>query len=213
MIRIIGLQKVLFITILIALAGSLFFYESTILSSQINDSQRDLRRQKAELSTMTKNTQKLSKGIELFQNEREVFQAIEDSGFFDVQNRIEAREKLEAMRVESRLLFARYNIKPAEVIALEELEGSGYSMLSSDISFDLGAIDDSDIYSYIYLLNHGFPGEFSITSLDIVKEQNVTQPLLRNIGVRAQFDPLVKATMNVKWRTMVKNEIIQSQQQ
>ena len=205
MIRVIGLQRVLILVLLAVLLGALFFYGMFVLKPEIVREQRELALNQSKISEMTANMDKLVQGMELFTEQKEEFEVIQKYGFFDPQNRVLARQHLNLMQKESRLLSAKYTIKPAVTeknkIALE----AGYKVLNTDIEFILEAIEDLDIYNFIYLLNYGFPGQISIKELKISRDQEVTQPLLRQIGV-GKATPLVKAVFLVNWRTMVADD-------
>lgn len=212
MMQTIGAQKAFLIFLLVLFCAGLYVFNNFVLVPDIAKTERTVRQQRAELNKITQNTNKLARGIELFNEQRDLFAKIDQSGFFDDQNRVEAREMLDAMQQESRLIVARYNIRPVERETSPKLQDAGYQILRSDIEFDLGAIDDSDIYRYIYMLNQGFPGMITIKDFKMTKEQKVTQPLLRNIGVRAPFTPLVDAELKVEWRTMVPDTTLSDDQ-
>jgi len=203
MIQAIGFQRFLLVVILAVLAVGGYLLNSTVLSPQIAKQERQVRAEKSKLSKMTRDTNKLIEGIELFKKQKEIFSVVEKSGFFDDQNRVVARQRLDAIQRDSRLRTARYSISPAEDVTSPELKDAGYKILKSPIEFTLGAIDDSDIYRFTYLLNHGFPGQVVINNISMVKKQDLTQPLLRNIGLGADYDALISATISAEWHTMV----------
>ncbi|MEM9469752.1 MAG: hypothetical protein AAF988_06275 [Pseudomonadota bacterium] len=211
MIASMGSQRIFLILLLVGLCGGIYFFNTQMLAPSIKKNEREVRKLRSELREMTDNTNKLSQGIELFNEQREKFAEIDRNGFFNTQNRIEARTMLDAMQEESRLKGARYNIKPAVRESSDELRDAGYHILRTDIDFELGAVQDSDIYEYIYLLNHGFPGIITIKNLEIEKIEEVTQPLLRNIGMNAQFNPILRARFVVEWRTMVPDTTLSAQ--
>jgi len=211
MMKRIGAQKVFIIMLLITACGGFYFFNHQMLIPDIAKNEREARKLRSDLNEMTKNTNKLAQGIELFNEQRDKFEEIERNGFFNSQNRVEAREMLDAIQEETRIKGARYNIRAAEVESTRELKEAGYHILSTEINFELGAVNDSDVYEYIYLLNHGFPGMITITNLEITKIQEITQPLLRNIGLNAQYNPILSAKLDVEWRTMVPDASLSAQ--
>jgi len=96
-----------------------------------------------------------------------------------------------------------YSISPAETKTTKALQDAGYKILDSNIEFVIGAVDDTDVYKFLYLLMHGFPGQVTITDIDMSKQLNLTQPLIRNIGMDAPHEPLVRAIIVAQWRSMV----------
>jgi hypothetical protein len=203
MIRIIGVQKAFLIALLAGLTVAIFLYGSYVLGPQIEQKDREVRSTRSTLSEITNNTNALMSGLEKFEEQREVFAQVQQSGFFNDQSRVEARNRIEALQEEAQLMAARYNIRPAKDITSDELQQSGYKILESEMDFTLEAVQDEDIYHFLYLLTQGFPGQVAVSSLVISREQELTQPLLRNIGLKAPFNPLVESTVKVRWRTMV----------
>lgn len=202
MIRVIGYQKVLILLSLSVLLSFLFYYGGFILKPQIQKSQHELTKNTSEISEMTENMGKLVDGMSNFALQREEFELIQRTGFFEQQDRVEADQRLNAMQKESRLITARYSIKPATIDKNEIVKEAGYKILNTEIDLTLEALEDADIYKFLYLLNHGFPGHISIVDLKITRDKEVTQPLLRRIGV-GDSTPIILAEIRVNWRTMV----------
>jgi len=203
MLKLIGLDKVVMIALVAGFAIGGYFYNTNILSPSILKKERELRQDKSNLSKLRKDTNRLVSGVELFEQQKAEFETIQASGFFDSQNRVITQTKLDAMGRESRLESLRYSINPAREISNRKLKDAGYKILETEILFDIGAIDDTDISTFLYLLNHGFPGQVIISSVEMIKKQKLTQPLLRNIGLDANFSPLVTAKVKAVWKTMV----------
>jgi len=203
MLKAIGLDKIILILLFAGFAAGGYFYNSSFLTPSITKQERSLRSSKGELNKITQDTNRLVAGLELFEEQRESFAKIQEQGFFDDQSRGLMRARLDAMGRESGLEVLRYTINPAIEISNEKLKDAKYKLLETDINFEVGAIDDTDIASFIYLLNHGFPGQVIVNNITMTKRQDITQPLLRNIGLGRSYDPLISGTVNVTWSTMV----------
>ena len=209
MVRLIGIRRILAIVLLAAFLVILFLYNSVLMKPDIRQMQQELARSKAEVAEMGVNIDKLMQGIELFKSQESEFLQIQKFGFFDDQDRVEARRRLNLMQKESRLLSAKYTIMQAVDQENEKAQEAGYKEIATEISFELEALDDTDIYNFIYMLNYGFPGQVSITSLAMSREKEITQPLLRKIGV-GETEPLVKAGLKVNWTTMIPDGTLSS---
>lgn len=202
MIRVIGVQKVFSLLAMVLLLVSLIAYWFYTLKPDIKSNQRELSMNTSAVAEMTENLDDLIKGIERFKDQQKVFELVKALGFFDPQNRPEARKRLSAMQKESRLLSAKFSIKSAATEKSEKATAAGYKVLNTDIDLTLEAIEDKDIYNFIYLMNYGFPGQILITDLNIKRDIEVTQPVLRQIGLK-ESGPLVVAVVRLNWRTMV----------
>ncbi|HPF78370.1 MAG TPA: hypothetical protein PLF01_03660 [Alphaproteobacteria bacterium] len=205
MIRIIGAQKFLALVLLAALMVLLAVYWVYSLGPDIKVKERQWAMNKAEVARMTEDIDKLIKGIEQFAQQKDEFERIQKFGFFDPQNRPEARERLNSIQKESRVLSAKFTIKSAETEPNEKAKDAGYKILNTDIDFSLEALDDLDIYNFIYLMNYGFPGQISIQDINIARNSEITQPVLRQVGLGEPV-PLVVAVVRLNWRTMVPDE-------
>lgn len=203
MIKSIGLDKIILLALIAGFAVGGYFYNTNFLEPSIAKKERQLRSNKSELSKLTSDTQKLISGVELFEKQKSEFETVQQSGFFDDQNRVVTRARLDAMGRESNLEYLRYSISPAKDISNKKLADAGYKILETEILLDVGAIDDTDISTFLHFLNHGFPGQVLIQSMELVRDQTLTQPLLRNIGLKTNYDPLVSGNIKILWKTMV----------
>lgn len=209
MIRAIGFQKVFLILLLGVAVVALAYYTLSVAQPSLNENQRELGKNKAEIDEMIMNTDKLTQGFAQFQEQKDVFQQVQELGFFDTQNRLEARARFVAMQEESELISAKFNIKPAVVAENAKAKEAGYKVLNTEIDFNLEAIEDKDIYRFLHLLNYGFPGQVIITEFNMKRETEITAPILRQIGV-GQPPPLVRALVRMKWQTMVQDDTLSS---
>jgi len=205
MIKAIGYNKVFLIGLLSACLVAVFLYNQRFLKPDLDKKNRILRTNSSEISEMTDNLNKLSEGLQKFEKQKADFERVQNLGFFDSQNRVEARQIITEIQQESRLLSAKYQISPAQSVGNKMAQEAGSKILTTAIKFDLEAIEDSDIYKFIYILNYAFPGQLAINDFSMSREVEVTQPILRKIGV-GQAEALVKASMSVTWKTMVPDE-------
>jgi hypothetical protein len=208
MIRVIGFQRVLFILVLGFLVVSAFLYTMYLLKPSLLKSERELAQSRSEISQMSSDMEQLNLGIAKFETQKAKFDKVTQYGFFDPQDRSETRQRLNAMQKESGVLSARFSIAPAVTEVNEKAKEAGYKILNTKIDFSLDAIDDNDIYNFIYLLNYGFPGTVTIENISISRDKEITQPVLRAIGV-GEAEAIVKASISTKWLTMVPDTSIE----
>jgi len=207
MIKLIGYNKLLLIVLLLVCLIGAFLYNQSILKPSLDKKERVLRANSSEMSEMTTNLSELSGNLQAFEKQKIDFERVQNLGFFNSQNRVEAREFITAIQKESRLLSARYEIKPARSDENKMAKEAGAKVLTTDISFDLEAIEDSDIYKFIYILNYGLPGQVVINDFVLSRDKEITQPLLRKIGV-GEAVAVVNASLNVTWNTVVLDETL-----
>lgn len=207
MIKAIGINKFFLLLLLAVFIALAVFYNYQIITPDVTKLNRQVMTNKSEVSQMTQDLNSLTAGLEKFAQQKDAFEKVRRLGFFDPQNRVVAKQLITNIQRDSRLMTAKYTIKPAENLDDEKAREAGYKILSTDIDFILEALDDADVYKFVYLINYGFPGQVIINKLNIERDMEITQPLLRRIGV-GQAQPIIKATFEVTWKTMVADETI-----
>lgn len=209
MIRLIGFNKILLILVLGGLLAALGFYYYMVSTPQIDKNNKELRRSNAEISEITTNLSDLKLGIEKFTQQEQDFKQLEKYGFFDPQDRVQARKKLNHIKDISGVMAAQYTIKSAQTDKNEKIAAAGYKILNTPMEFDLDALDDKEIYRFIYYLNYGFPGQISIEEISITRDENITFERLKAIGLGLEpLEPLVKSRILANWRTIVPDTAI-----
>lgn len=206
--RIIGFQRLLAILVLSGVCASLYVYNNLYLVPKSKQAQQQLNQNRAQIDEATVNLDQIRRGLEKFSSQKEMFEKVEQYDFFAPQDRLLARRKLNAMQKESRLLAAKYVVQAATTEVNEKAAEAGYKILNTEIVFTLEALEDSDIFEYIYMLDYGFPGHISIQNFKMERTKEITQPLLRQMGTDGKRKPVATATMSVNWRTMVPDETI-----
>ena len=197
----IGILRFIAMIVLTFLIGWGLFYTFVTKDIQYQTLEKRANLVRSDLNQLTSDTQILTQGIEAFGEQRETFTRLKENGFFNNQNRVEAYRLTERVEQESEVLSARYSLKPLEEITDLELERAQSSILKSSFEIRVNALSDIDIYRYIYLLQGAYPGQILFDSVEIVKNEELTQPLLRNIGTRTDVKPLLTAILTGSWYT------------
>jgi hypothetical protein len=66
----------------------------------------------------------------------------------------------------------------------------------------IDALDDIDVYSFIYWMENAFPGHAAVTSLTLERKIDIDEVTLRQIG-NGVPTVLVSANVAFDWSTMV----------
>jgi len=210
MIRLIGLNKIFLILLLGILLGCFLFYYFVVAVPEISNAKRELANNDYEIGELNQNLEEIRTGIANFKDREAEFKELFRHDLFNSQNRVDARNKLTEIRDASGVLSAQYSVQSAAVEPNKKMEEAGHQILSTPMVFELEAIEDSDIYKFLFLLNYGFPGQVNIDSVSITREEAVTIPLLKQIGIgQAEMRPLVKSKITASWKTIVPNTAIE----
>lgn len=207
MIASIGYKRFLFIIVLAAATGILAFASYFVFAPKLVTTKAELSTLEAQASTLQSEVDQMRDSFAQFDKKKVVFEDISKMGFFNDQNRVLARERFDTLQKLSKIISARYEIKAANVLSQDIPIETGFVVMESPISITLTALDDIDIYRFIYYLNYGFPGHVTINNLEIQRDGEITPEILKDIGT-GNPPSLVTATMELEWRTMARKESI-----
>ena len=205
MIKAIGFEKVLILFLLLAFIVGGVVYKFYLLDPGNLKLARELRGTKSELSKMRQDIDDLRLAIERYDEQKERFKEVTALGFFDPQDRVSARTRVNLIQRSSNLLSAKYTVSPVKFEKNDKAEQANQKILYTDMKFDIEALSDRDIYKFIYMLNYGFPGQINITKFSMDRDGQLNYPTLRGIGSGRPV-PLIKAQLEAQWRTMVPTE-------
>jgi hypothetical protein len=130
------------------------------------------------------------------------FAALKQAGFFSDQNRLVARRRITDIQQKTGVLQAKYDIGSGQVVKAPGAEEAGYAILKSKVSVSVEALDDIDVYNFIYWMENTFPGHMMVASVKMTRPTELNEAVLRAIG-SGQATTLIKADLVFSWRTMV----------
>lgn len=207
MISSIGYKKSLLLLILVGLFAFLAFSTYFMFQPKAESSKAELQKLEAQATALQSDIDQMRQDFAQFDSKKALFENISRMGFFNDQNRVLARERFDTLQKLSKIMSARYEIRPAKIFSQDVPIETGFVVMESPITITLSALDDIDIYRFIYYLNYGFPGHIAIDRLEIKREGEVSPEILKAIG-RGNPSALVTATMELQWRTMARKESI-----
>lgn len=210
MIDKIGYKRAFTIFILAGLLVLMVAGNELFIKSQVTKSQTELNARKTESTTLSGEIQKMRDDYITFEKQKDYYAIISRMGFFNDQDRVLARERFDTMQRLSKIISAKYEIKAANILSAETNPETGFVVMESPITVDLAAVDDLDIYRFVYYLNYGFPGHITINKMNITRNATVTPELLKEIGTGTP-PQVVTAKLEMDWRTMARKESIQPQ--
>ena len=169
--------------------------------------ERDVRGLRSQISAKRADSDRLRMEHQQIQEQKNYFENLGASGFFSDQNRVLARNKIEAVQRYAGVLSARYNISAAKVVKNDLAAGTGYALVSSPVVLNLEAMDDVDIFSFIFWLENAFPGQVSIDDVHIERVLDISDVTLRQIGSGVET-VLIKSKVSFNWYTMMPEEVL-----
>ncbi|HPD83413.1 MAG: hypothetical protein R3D88_01450 [Alphaproteobacteria bacterium] len=206
MIEIIGHRKIYFIGFLALVAVGLYYYGFMHLKPQVVKVERSLKVSKSEFSQIKANMDNLVIGLQQFDTQKEEFNKLRAYGFFDAQDRLDLMLRFREMQKESGLLLAKFDISPAKVEDNPLAKDAGFQVLTTNIKFNLEAIEDVDVYKFLYLFNYGFPAQVFITDIKMSRDIGITRTLIQRLGSGSPV-AIVKAEVMVTIKTMIEDPL------
>jgi hypothetical protein len=145
--------------------------------------------------------------LEQFAGQQVLFEEYKKDGFFIEQNRRQVQDLFKLIQEKSGVSVATVAVNPASVEENKEAEKADHVILKSTIQVALEALDDQDIYRYLYLIENFFPGHVTVEKVKFERDAEINGTVLRAIAGGKNF-PLVRADLEMVWRTMVPKALV-----
>lgn len=210
MIKVLGTKRIL---ILIGLLGLNILLASTLylyLFPEETRKEREVRAMRGQISNLRTDIDRLQIEFEQLEDQRASFEVLKEKGFLSDQGRRQAEKNLEAIQEKAEVISAIASIQSATIEENPEAEKADHVILSSPVTIKIKAVDDIDVFKYLYLLDEFFPGHITVMNMVIERKANITSTILRSIASGGNPE-LVEAQINMIWRTMVPKDEIDMQ--
>lgn len=203
----IGTKRFFILLVLGGCFAALSLYAYAIIGPQEKAKTAERDASFAEVAQTRADVEKMRSDLITFETQKQLFEKLSKIGFLNDQNRVLTRARFETLQRLSKIVSAKYEIKAAKITENELSENTGYVTMQSPISVSISAIDDLDVYRFIYYLNYGFPGHIKIMNLKIERLGSITPEVLKQIGA-GQPPQIISAVMELEWTTMAKKDSI-----
>jgi hypothetical protein len=201
MIKILGKRVVLMLVALVLVNGGIGYGLYEYLIPMRVEKERELAGIQGEIEARRNEVAKLKEEFVLLQLQLREFKQLEVQGFFNNQNRVKAQDSFDSLRQLSGLLKTRYDIKSGELVQDPMATAANYVVVHSPVTLEMDSLDDTDVYTFIKGLQEKFPGSVDLTRIQLTRTENITAPILREIGSGKPVK-MVGAKVEYSWRTM-----------
>lgn len=202
MIRILGIKRIFVLLVLVGLnvlfAAVLYMY---IAPEKLNK-ERELRGLRGKVSSLSSDIDRMQVEFEQLEDQRREFEALKKRGFFQDQGRRQAELIFKRIQDESRVISAVASVGAGTFEHSDEAQKAKHKILLSPVDIKIKAMDDVDVFRYLYLLEEFFPGHIAIEKIVLSREAEVTGTVLRSIAAGGNPE-LVLAEIKAFWRTMI----------
>jgi len=205
MVRGLSNKVVIFILVLLALAGGGGYCVYEYLIPAREQSERELASLKAQIQAKYEEVAKMKEEFVLLQSQLRDFKDLEARGFFNNQNRSEAEENFAKLSARVGILKAGLSYKPGEIVSNKQADDAKQMVIKSHGKVDIESLDDVDVYTLLKFMQERYPGSIDITKLELERQQVLNAALLRKIGGGDPV-PLIKGSFEFDWRTMTSKD-------
>ena len=201
----VGLRNIILIVILLAVNAVAGAASYMYLSPESIRLDREFRGIKTKVMGVRSETDSLRTDFDKIKGQKDYFEQLKNVGFFNDQDRVRVLHAIESMQRYSRVSQAVYDIQPPTIEKTQDAnvpDDLGQVVLTSPVKVEIDAIDDLDFYSFLHLVDRAFPGQTSITGIEVTAPLKVNEAALRQIGTGVPTT-LIKGTIQFGWHTMV----------
>lgn len=207
MIKVLGLKRIIVIAVLIAVnavfAGALYY----ILTPEKTNQQQQLSSLRGQVSGLNRDLDNIKVEFEQLEEQREEFGVLKEDGFFKNQDRRQAEKVLNLIQKRSKVSKAQISIGSGKLEENEQAKKAKHKILKSPVAVRIEAMNDVDVFRYIFLLEKYFPGHIGVKTVKMERGAEVNGTVLRGIA-GGQNVPLVTARIEFEWRTMIPEEVV-----
>jgi hypothetical protein len=202
MIKILGAKRILTIVALLGINALLGAIVYLYLMPEQGKKQRELTGLRGNISTVQTDISRMQIEFDQLEEQQDQFDDLKARGFFGNQGRREAEIVFQKIQSEAGVISAAAKISPGTVEENEEAQKAEHKILVSPVKIDIEAMDDVDVFRYIYLVEKFFPGHVTIQKVTLERQAEITGPVLRSIATNTS-PKLVVAVIEAQWRTMI----------
>lgn len=202
MVNVLGIKRIIILGALIALnlvvAGLLY----GVFKPEEVKKKNELSSVKRQVSTLRNDLSKILVEFEQLETQKEEFATLKQKSFFEEQDRRQAQEILEQIQDASGVISAKASIGGGKTEDHIEAQKSDHKIVISIINIEIAALDDTDIFNYVWLLENKFPGYVDIKEFSYERVEDVDREVLQKISA-GEFPQVVKAKISAEWKTMI----------
>ncbi len=207
MLKALGTRKLTFIVGLLlvnAAIGSAYYYwilpEREKVTAELDSTRAAVEAKRQEVA-------KMKEEYVLLQSQLRAFKELELRGFFNDQDRSNGIDNLSKLSDYAGLLKAKLKFGAGQLVADTLADQASQVVLKSQVTVNVSALDDVDVYSFIKFIEEKFPGDVDISSFKLKRKEIFNEAMLRQIGSGSPT-PLVDAELVFDWLTMAPKNVV-----
>ncbi len=200
MVSILGVKRIVFIAILVALnVGGGFGYK--YMNDTITVKERQLNGLKRKVRDRFNEVKKVREQFEALRGQVADYIRLEKNDFFVEQDREVLRDIFFDAQKKSQVLRAKYDVSPYKTQSSPFITQPSLKWVNSTVNIKIEALDDIDVFSFIELVQQKFPGYVQFQSINLKKNATLSADTLKDIGSGSPVS-LVNAEVSFLWHAV-----------
>ncbi len=200
MVSILGVKRIVFILLLVALnVGGGFGYK--YMNDTITIKERQLNGLKRKVRDRFNEVKKVREQFAALRGQVTDYVLLEKRGFFEEQDREVLRDIFFEAQKKSQVLRAKYDVSPYKAQSSPFITQPNLRWVNSKVNIKIEALDDIDIFSFVELIERDFPGYVQFESIDLKRNEALTPDVLKKIGSGTPIS-LVNADVSFLWHSV-----------
>ncbi|GEM_PF-1471213 len=209
MIDLIGKKRIVTLFLLSLLCAGFWTAGMVYVKPMADVANMNLDEEKIKTAQYEREIDKLDKMSVLMKERGGEYKNVILKGFLEEQDRIQARRKIQDVRVLADIPIMSYKIDKQLDVTNSMAQQAGYDLRSSNLSFELTAYTDTDVLRFIELLKQEFQGQLVLSNMVLSKKSNdldiggggdsVMNPL---------YVPRISAELVFSWNTIAETKVV-----
>jgi len=202
MIGLLGMKRVVLLGAFLALNGVLATVSFLYIFPFGEKSKSDLEALRVALSAVRADVSRMKVEAVELESQKVLYQTLEKDAFFKDQSRRTAEQAFSDIQTKSGVGKATAQVDAGVIEDNPEAQKVKYKILKSPMKISLEAVDDVDVFRYLYLIEQTFPGHVSVEKIEMKRQGDVNFSVVRALS-SGLTPTLVTANIEMLWRTMI----------
>jgi hypothetical protein len=203
MIKLIGLKRIILLSVLFALnllVGCAYFFG---VSPMLEEAQTQLSSINGQISQLQGKISGIKQDVAYVNENLPAFKDLEGKGFFLQQDRFMIGREMETLRARTGISSFAFSIGDVQEVPNPDATAIDYKLINSRIKIDrIVSPLDTNVYVLMQEMSEVFPEYSRIQSVDMTRVAEVTETSLKDIAAGKAVN-FVNASVTFDWLTLV----------
>ncbi len=207
MIEVIGVKRFVILVSLVLFNALVASVTYLYLVPEVESSKSSLRTLQGQVTSSQADLDKMLVEFDQLEQQQDRFDRLKEIGFFFPQTRSDAKNLFSKIQEDSKVISAVVNLKAGRVEESELAAKAKHRILVSEITAEVKAFDEIDVYRYLDMAEKEFPGSLIVDSMVMWRKIDINPIVIRSIA-NGGSPELVVASIKMSWKTMIPENLV-----